>query len=124
MLKQQLLRQCSDNSIFDINPRHLLDEWDNIQKKWFLPKFFAQRSFMKKMQVYDSQLKPEGVVDLLENVSNYQVYTQKVDENIDTLRDAFGSLVGANKQDWTKIEQSYNAAPQANQFLIDFANRK
>ena len=123
MLKQQLLRQCSDNSIFDINPRHLLDEWDNIQKKWFLPKFFAQRSFMKKMQVYDSQLKPEGVVDLLENVSNYQVYAQKVDENIDTLRDAFGSLVGANKQDWTKIEQSYNAAPQANQFLIDFANR-
>ena len=78
---------------------------------------------MKKMQVYDSQLKPEGVVDLLENVSNYQVYAQKVDENIDTLRDAFGSLVGANKQDWTKIEQSYNAAPQANQFLIDFANR-
>ena len=94
MLKQQLLWQCGDNaSIFDINSRQLLDEWIVIQKKWFLPKFFAQRSFMKKMQVYDANLKPEGVEQLLENVGNYQMYARKVDENIDMLRDAFGSLV-------------------------------
>ena len=122
MLKLQLQRQCSDG-IFDISPNILLQEWDNIQKKWFLTRYFAKRSFMKKMQAYDSTLKPEGVVEFLEKVDTYQTNAKKVNEYIDLLKESFGPLVSNYHQDWTKIEQSYNAAPQVIQFLVDFANR-
>lgn len=123
LLRQQLLRQCSE-SILDIDPKKLLEEWDAIQNKWFLMRFFAKRSFMNKMWVYDSHLKPDGVVELLDNVNIYQKNDKKVNDYLDLLMDAFGSLVSAKHQDWTKIEQSYNAAPQVIQFLVDFANRR
>ena len=122
LLKQQLQRQCTDG-IFDIHPESLLEEWKNIQKKWFLIRFFSKRSFMKKMMVYDAHLKPEGVVELLENVDSYQKNAKKVDDYRDLLQEAFGPLVRNDHQDWTKIEQSYNAAPQVIQFMVDFANK-
>ena len=123
LLKQQLRRQCADG-ILDINPMKLLEEWNAIQNKWFLLRFFAKRSFMKKMRVYDSHLKPDGVVELLDNVNTYQKNENKVNDYLDLLMDAFGSLVSTKHQDWTKIEQSYNAAPQVIQFLVDYANRR
>ncbi|MCR4765025.1 MAG: DUF3320 domain-containing protein [Bacteroidaceae bacterium] len=122
LIKQQLKRQCSD-SILELDPQKMLFEWNSIHKKWFLSRFLAKRSFMKKMRMFDSTLKPEGVVELLEKVETYQTNNKKVNENIDLLKESFDTLVTNTNQDWTKIEQSYNAAPQVIQFLVDFANR-
>ena len=122
LMRQQLQRQCNDG-VLGINADGLQQEWTEIQQKWFLVRFFAKRSFLNKLRVYDSHLKQEGVTELLENVSVYQKNAQKVTDYLDTLKGAFGTLVSDNRQDWTKIEQSYNAAPQVIQFLVDFANR-
>ena len=54
------------------NARQLYDEWRSIQIKWFLPKFFAQRSFMKKMRQYNAYLLPEQTMALLESLMDYQ----------------------------------------------------
>jgi hypothetical protein len=122
LLKQQLLSQCSEG-VLDIPATSLLQEWEAIQKKWFLPKFFAKRSFMGKMRTYDAVLKPDGVNKLLTDVDDYQKNAQKVAEQLEVLKESFDTLVSDTRQDWTKIEQSYNAAPIIIQFLLNFANR-
>ncbi|MBO7418596.1 MAG: DUF3320 domain-containing protein [Bacteroidaceae bacterium] len=122
MLKQQLVNQCNE-SVLDIPANALIQEWDNILKKWFLPKFFAKRSFMSKMRVYNANLKPENVKELLKNVEDYQQNARRVQSQLDIIKESFDSLATDSRQDWTKIEQSYNAAPTIIQFLIDYANR-
>ncbi|MCR5574973.1 MAG: DUF4011 domain-containing protein [Bacteroidaceae bacterium] len=122
MLKQQLLHNCTDN-VLDIQVGSLQEEWEGIQKKWFLPRFFAKRSFMGKMRAYNANLKPDDVNALLKDVDDYQQNAHKVSEHLDVLKDAFNMLATDKHQDWTKIEQSYNAAPTINQFLVDYANR-
>ncbi len=122
LLRHQLLRQNA-NEVLGIQVNNLRQEWEEIQRKWFLPKFFAKRSFMKRMHTYNASLKSEEVEELLDNVQSYQENRQKVEEQKDLLKQSFGFLVGDSKQDWTKMEQSFNAAPQISQFLISFANR-
>ena len=122
LLKQQLLRENTED-VMNIQAKNLLQEWNTIQQKWFIPKFFAKRSFMKNIRVYNQGLKPDEVNGLLENVNTYQENKKKVEEQIDMLKESFGYLVTDQKQDWTKIEQSYNAAPQIVQFLMNYANR-
>ena len=122
MLKQQLKRHNLE-SVLDIPAANLLQEWSGILQKWFIPRFFAKRSFMGKIRVYNQALKPTDVEELLNNVETYQKNAKVVEDQLEELKGAFGYLVSDHKQDWTKIEQSYNAAPVIIQFLLNYANR-
>ena len=44
------------------DPQQLRTRWNEVLGKWFLPKFFAKRSFMKGLRVFRSDVK-EGDVD-------------------------------------------------------------
>ena len=49
--QEQLLSEYTDEVLI-LNPRQLRDEWQLIAQKWFLPRFFAKRTFLKHMQAY------------------------------------------------------------------------
>ncbi len=44
-----ILQQCRQD-IFNYDSRKLRAEWEEIASKWFIPRFFAKRSFMQRMQ--------------------------------------------------------------------------
>ena len=41
-------------------------EWQTVSDKWFLPRFFAKRSFMKKMKIFDSGASFAAVPELID----------------------------------------------------------
>ena len=43
----------------------VLSEWKQISKKWFLPRFFARRSFMDRFRQFGSTLQPTDVEPLM-----------------------------------------------------------
>ena len=43
----------------------VLDEWKQIAGKWFLPRFFARRSFMNRFRQFGSTLQPADVEPLM-----------------------------------------------------------
>lgn len=57
---------------FDEDVLALLKTWSEIQGKWFLPKFFATRSFINKLRFYNKHVTKENVESVLENILSYQ----------------------------------------------------
>ena len=59
-------------------------EWEEILSKWFLPRFFAKKKYLKTMQVY-GQVFESGLDDLLTKVAHYQELTKQVKAQLEKL---------------------------------------
>ena len=46
-------------------------EWEEVKNKWFLPRFFAKKKYLKSLQVY-GQVFESSVEDMLKLVGDYQ----------------------------------------------------
>ena len=66
------LIQDNRPEFFDEDVLSLLKTWSEIQGKWFLPKFFASRSFINKLKFFNKNIRLENVEDILENILRYQ----------------------------------------------------
>ena len=66
------LIQDNRPEFFDEDVLSLLKTWSDIQGKWFLPKFFASRSFINKLRFFNKTINKENVEEILENVLSYQ----------------------------------------------------
>ena len=67
---ETLLRQLQTTNE---QPANLISEWQAISKKWFLPKFFAKNSFVKRLQKIDPSLnkaKADAFIESLKQVSD------------------------------------------------------
>lgn len=67
---ETLLRQLQTTNE---QPSNLISEWQAISKKWFLPRFFAKNSFVKRLQKIDPSLnkaKADAFVESLKQVSD------------------------------------------------------
>ena len=61
-------------------------EWEEVKAKWFIPRYFAKKSFLSSMQRY-GQIYESGIDDILTSVSNYQQLTKDLkqqEENLDS----------------------------------------
>lgn len=70
-LRSTLLGQAREE-LLEADALGLLQEWKAIQGKWFGARFFASRSFLKRMQFFASELTAERIEGLLEDVLSYQ----------------------------------------------------
>ena len=48
-------------------------EWEEVKGKWFLPRYFAKKKYLKSLQVY-GQVFESGIEDMLKLVGDYQDY--------------------------------------------------
>jgi len=69
-MREQILRD-SNEAIFSCDIDALYNEWRQIGTKWFLPKFFAKRSFVKKMREYSPYVTDGNMDQLLNRVIEY-----------------------------------------------------
>jgi very-short-patch-repair endonuclease len=63
--KQEELLSTYTDDVLSLKPRQLEGEWNAIQQKWFLPRFFARRSFANRMRAYKADFNPEADVEAL-----------------------------------------------------------
>ena len=52
-------------------------EWEEVKSKWFLPRYFAKKKYLKSLQVY-GQIFESGVEDMLRLVGDYQSYNKSL----------------------------------------------
>ena len=63
--KQEELLSAYTDDVLSLKPRQLEGEWNAVQQKWFLPRFFARRSFTNRMRAYKADFNPEADVEAL-----------------------------------------------------------
>ena len=69
-LHDQLLRDNSEN-IFSQDADALHREWMEVRAKWFIPRFFAKRSFLSKMRQFSPYIIEADVDKVLDKLSTY-----------------------------------------------------
>ena len=70
--KQEELLQIYTDDVLELKPRQLQAEWNAIEAKWFLPRFFAKRSFTKRMRAYKADFDPDDVETLCQQLEDCQ----------------------------------------------------
>ena len=50
-------------------PATLLQDWQTVQQKWFLPRFFATGTFLKRLQRLNPAIKKEGITSFLQQLN-------------------------------------------------------
>ena len=82
-LHESLVSSYSED-IIRMNVNSCKREWEEVKAKWFIPRFFAKKSFLKSMQRY-GQIYESGVDELLTSVENYQQLTKDLKQQEDQL---------------------------------------
>ena len=69
-LLQHIKRNNSD-AILQCDAKALYDTWRCAKAKWFIPRYFAKRSFLKKLRTYNPYITEKEVDPLLSDLLNY-----------------------------------------------------
>ena len=66
----QALSACS-NDMMQTNVRTCKREWEDIQAKWFLPRYFAKKKFLKAFQIY-GRVDASNIDEVFTLIGDYQ----------------------------------------------------
>jgi len=88
-IRKELLRS-NDESLLKESGKSLADEWKTIKSKWFLPKFFAKRSFLSMMRQFNEHIGEEHVDETISNLASYQDFHNRILPIQNTARRFFG----------------------------------
>ena len=100
---------CNDD-ICSENVDELKRIWDDIQMKWFIPRFFAQRRYLRRLRQY-GEIKSGDVYRLLLLVKKYQESGEKLrSEQIDLIH-FFGDLATTGDYRWEVMENITETLP-------------
>ncbi len=70
-LRAKLLLDNSE-SIFEEDPESLRQEWRKAKAKWFIPRFFAKRTFISKLRQHNALITPDETDRLIEDLISYK----------------------------------------------------
>ena len=120
-LKQGLLFRFTDG-ILSIDAQKLLFDWNSTLNKWFIPKFFGQRTIKKKLATFSiNQLTKDQIASTLEDVIEYQseqIYLNKHENNTSAY---FGKYGRNESENWETIEQIIIDAAVINSLILSYA---
>lgn len=88
-LREQILKDNSEN-ILNENPDALYQEWRQIRAKWFLPRFFAKRSFLSRLRQYNPYIIEADVDKLISDLETYAKQHAKICQLYDVIKKYFG----------------------------------
>ncbi len=106
-LHQQIAGQYTEN-IFSRNVAQMKQAWKEVEDKWFLPRFFARRSFVGDLKQFNPYVKKESVPELIANLEKYEAEGTAVDEEAKafskTCRISAAQLLSVSEQQQADIE--------------------
>ena len=107
--------------LLDENAFVLQQQWKEIEMKWFLPKFFAKRSYLRRLRLYDMKMREDRIPELLEKLAAYQKRNKIIQEHTLELVNCFGYPGRTNKEKWSEILTVLNLVPAIYDSLVEFA---
>lgn len=121
-LYNSIVKTCSPE-IFNENSYALNEEWKKIGTKWFIPRYFSMKAFMKKMRLYSPDMSPCDVEPLLKNLLTRSKYAKQVNEESSELFDLFGNIAKSEKEKWEIITTVLEIIPGVFADLCRLANQ-
>lgn len=77
--REELLRN-NTREIFELDAEALYTEWRKVKAMWFVPRFFAKRSFIKNLRQYNAFIVEDEIDGLIEDLRDYQELRGRVAE--------------------------------------------
>ena len=94
LLEAQSLRDriLKDNNeqLLETDGNQLRDEWRAIKAKWFLPRLFAKKSYVKRMRAYNPYVTEEEIDGLMDRLTDYQERHRRILPVQEVMRKYFG----------------------------------
>ena len=80
-----------DNSLefFNENAEELRISWREIKAKWFIPRFFAKRSFLRRLKQYNQYIREQEVDSLINQFAIYQKQHEEIEQIRQILKQYF-----------------------------------
>ena len=118
-IKAALLQRFSE-LIFQEDGLQLQARWQEIGQKWFLPRFFARRSFLKDLRRYGplQQTEVDGVLDQL---IEYQKLVKEVAVKAPAAQSYFNTFAQPEAERWSEIGQLLAGLPKLWTYLKQYA---
>ena len=122
---------CSDD-ICTEDAEQLKQLWDEIQMKWFLPRYFAERGFLRRLRQY-GDIRKADVYPLLKSVKKYQDCNKQLSASDIDLEEAkhLIDIYGQCREQMSRLEQLTHqcsvisiVAAKANGWLTAFSGIK
>lgn len=118
-LKQSLLSRFSEG-VLSLDARKMLFDWNQTLNKWFIPKFFGQRSIKKQLIIYATcQLSKDQISSTLEDIIEYQseqTYLKKYEEDMPLYFKKYGRN---GNEDWKTIQQIITDTSIINSLILE-----
>ena len=104
-LKQSLLPRFSEG-VLSLDAKKMLFDWNQALNKWFIPRFFGQRTIRKQLIGYaTSQLNKDQISSILEDIIEYQSEQTYLEKYEDDMPQYFKKYGRNGSEDWETIEQ-------------------
>ncbi len=102
----------------DVDP--LLFKWNDVSKKWFVPKLVGQNKILKTLRPLSKtgKVNKGKVVEYLETLKQYQTEQEYLDENAETLSKNLDFLWNNGNSQWSKVAQICDTCLQINRLII------
>ena len=95
-LKEKLLKDNS-KALLATDGHQLREEWRAAKAKWFLPRIFAKKSFIKRLRVYNPYI-TEGEADrVLDSLTDYQELHARIQPIHDVMKKYFRQESGIDE---------------------------
>ena len=108
--RQQLLANYTEG-ILDYNVGQLKTAWEEAQRKWFIPKFFAKRSIVSGIKSMNRNVKSGDIEPLISQLHSYQQLAKTVGEDADKIQKVFGALGRSGQEKWGDMKLALEKAP-------------
>ena len=104
--KEQLTKDLTSTytkEVMKIDVDQLENKWNEITDKWFLPRFFAKRSFFKKMNAYKAGFDESDIEAIITEMKQYANHEETLKVVQDDLPRLFGKLAFYGKEQWVSM---------------------
>ncbi len=107
-LRTKLLRD-NDNSLLEEDPEALRQEWRQAKAKWFIPRYFAQRSFLKKLRQYNNLITQNEIDSLIEDLISYRQMHVRIEGFNQILKNRFNTDYSIDEVPETSLIENRSA---------------
>lgn len=88
-LRDRLLKD-NNEQLLETDGNQLRDEWRAIKAKWFLPRLFAKKSYVKRMRAFNPYVTEEEIDGLMDRLTDYQEQHRRILPVQEVMRKYFG----------------------------------
>jgi very-short-patch-repair endonuclease len=101
-IKAELLKSFKEE-ILQLNTFELRNKWEHIERQWFLPRFFAKHSYVKRLREYNNNIEESQIVELIDNLDIFHHQDDFVKDHSQELFEIFGFIARKDNERWDEM---------------------